>query len=502
MADMMLKNMQNLSLQLKETLRMSSFYSEELIAEKLLTLIEQETGFQMNILDAISIPIYVKDLQGLIIYANQAYADLIQHPLELIINKHISELGGSAVESIEMHRRMDLELERIKRPLIYEYEYIKSDGQVLPVYIFKDLLLDEYQKPYRIIGSIVNISHLKYRIQGFDRLKQAKNRLEDLSKQMNQAGIREIADVLVSTAIELLGKQLVGSFIIMNKENEMSWVTGVGYDLDSLKDLTLDYKKSLQWMVGKDLVNEMIKIDDMRDLPEIVPNLLLNEFGQSIRSLVSIPLVVDGNLFAFISIESSEPRIFNSIDMELLGILKCDYEFLIENYLLRLELERAKVLDGGSGLLNRGELEKFINQKIDFVDSRGCLIQFELIEYDQLIDLLGWQSSEHILSQIVEAIKKDLHTLQIGYRLDYNKLIFYSKVMDRDFEVEIDKVMNRIYYKGVQCKKGVVHLALNTTTCNVEQLLLHECHFSKLFNENSNNQNENFIKSKPMFIES
>ena len=57
MADMMLKNMQNLSLQLKETLRMSSFYSEKLIAEKLLTLIEQEAGFQMNILDAISIPI-------------------------------------------------------------------------------------------------------------------------------------------------------------------------------------------------------------------------------------------------------------------------------------------------------------------------------------------------------------------------------------------------------------------------------------------------------------
>lgn len=470
------------------------------------TLIVNATGHDLNLqlsfLDALSIPIYVKNIEGLIIYANSMFSELVQMDLDQMINspdfylKKNDELGEA------LHMKMELELLRSKKTVMYEFEFQSNLGRVTPLYITKSLILDANNTPVYIVNSLEIVSYFKSQIQADQRLKAGKQKLIDLSRIVETITFLDLSTSLVQIVIDVLGKKLTGSFIKISDNKELKWVSGLGYDMDSLKNMSLDLKNSLQWIIGKDQLDEVIRIDDMKDIPEMVPQLLFNDLGESIRSLISIPLLVCHELYAYISIESDEVKKFSNLDLEMMIIIKKDIELLLENECIKRQLQVSKSMDLTTSLKVRSALEQLVHEKMKLDANRGVLIQFELLEYDAVIDLLGWDRSELILKKIVDLISSDFPAFSVGFRLIHNKIVFYTALSDLNFSSEITKLVNRIYYNGVQCDKGLIHIPLYPSKCDLDLVANTNIHYSNFFELIYNGNSENYVKSKPMFVES
>lgn len=460
----------NLNHQIKEALKMISFYSEELIAEKLIKIMENEMTLQQQILDQISVPIYVKSMEGIVVYANLAYSQMILHPLEDIVGHHLSELKGLSVESEEIHKRMDLEIQKVGRSLIYEYDFHRKDGLKIPVYLFKDLIKNDAGAPVAIIGSIINISRFKERIESQERLFEVKKAVSTLSKQIGEISLADLGHTLLELAIKLICKNAVGSFIIVKEGEQMEWITGIGYDLSALRGMTYGLKQSLQWMVSKDQMQEIIRIDDFRDFPEILPHMLLGENGLPIKSLLSIPLCIEGKVYAYMSIDSHERKNFDSLDVELLNYLKMDMELLLEKYHLKRHMKRLDSVDQGSGLFQRQLFERFMYERLKKQPLSGKLLLLDFIQFHKINDLLGWEETEALLRKVVRHLKGCPIEIATGYRYEGDKFIYCFETLSEKDLLEIEEHVNRIYHNGVQVDKGLIHVPIYLSLCDMEAL--------------------------------
>ncbi|MGM0619562.1 MAG: PAS domain-containing protein [Bacteroidota bacterium] len=140
--------------------------------------------FYQKIIDALPVPIFYRDLEGVFQMCNQAHEEFLAMPKAQIIGQSVYDVYTKEMADIFHQRDQQL----IANPDVqgYETQVKQKDGSRLDVVINKAVIRDNDNKIVGIVGSINDITQLK---KTEKRLEKARESMEVSSHMMHKINL-------------------------------------------------------------------------------------------------------------------------------------------------------------------------------------------------------------------------------------------------------------------------------------------------------------------------
>lgn len=297
--------------------------------------------------------------------------------------------------------------------------------------------------------------------------RQAFERLTWLSEQLyrqvssNYLTSEEICDAACKLSILLIGKSDMGSFVKLS-EGYLTWPTLVGYDALDKKIERLKFEDSLQWVLSKDAPDEILRIDDLNDLPEILPLMFDRSSEVHTRSMLSAPLHDEGKVFGYINVDSTEVKCFNDYDLMLLRQFIFVVELALERSKLVLKLLDSETRDSQTGLKSLPVAELRIHELLNNDEEKFDigLVLVDLMGLSTINDRYGWNvGNEAIIATSRQLALMDATNCEV-YRLSADQFLLVVTCKN-DFKVFCGKLelnLKKFYAEGASISGGRMHI--------------------------------------------
>lgn len=150
---------------------------------------EEYTGIHEKIIDALPIPIFYRDTEGIYRLSNKAHQKFTKKSKAEIIGKSVHDIHTR--ETAENYSRQDKELLNNPGEQVFEMQIKRHSGKPLHVILNKAVIRDANGEITGIVGSIIDITELK---KTQERLLQAQKSMEVSSHMLHKisAGIAMI----------------------------------------------------------------------------------------------------------------------------------------------------------------------------------------------------------------------------------------------------------------------------------------------------------------------
>lgn len=146
----------------------------------------EDLGIHAKIIDALPIPIFYRDINGVYQFCNKAHEKFTGRPKEDIIGKPIHDVHSK--ETADIYLSQDQELLKNPGEQIYETEIKHNNGATYSAILNKAVIRNNKDEVIGIVGSINDITELK---RTEKRLEQAQESMEVSSHMLHKisAGI-------------------------------------------------------------------------------------------------------------------------------------------------------------------------------------------------------------------------------------------------------------------------------------------------------------------------
>ncbi len=265
---------------------------------------------------------YRSDLSGTIIELSPSVYQLSGYRPEELIGESVSKVYAD----IESRNRMIQLL--IEKGSINDFEniLIHKNGKYVPVSITSHLIKDSNGKPGYIEGTIRDISERKEAEEKLNKMLVLQNLLTHLATEFINIPVEE-SDEAVRRLLSVIGQgneiDRVYIFTYDFAKNTMSntheWCAqGISPEIDKLQKISINLVPGWVEMHKK---GEMIVIGDVSERDKDDPLTKILE-SQSIKTLVTLPLILDKECIGFVGFDSVKcVRKWSSAEITFLQIL-------------------------------------------------------------------------------------------------------------------------------------------------------------------------------------
>ena len=140
--------------------------------------------FYQKIIDALPIPIFYRDVNGIYQMCNKSHEQYVGKPKEKIIGRSVFEIHTR--ETAEIYSGRDKELLANPDVQVYETEIKQKDGSTHNVIMNKAVIRNNEEKIVGIVGSIHDITELK---KTEKRLEKAQEAMEISSHMLHKTRV-------------------------------------------------------------------------------------------------------------------------------------------------------------------------------------------------------------------------------------------------------------------------------------------------------------------------
>jgi PAS domain S-box-containing protein len=131
----------------------------------------ENPNLHQKIIDALPIPIFYRDINGIYIATNKAHENFIGLKKEEIIGKTVFDVQPADIA--EMYARRDQELVESPGDQSYETKFRLSDGSIHDVIFNKAVIRNDESEIVGIVGSIIDITDRKKAERRLEKAKEA-----------------------------------------------------------------------------------------------------------------------------------------------------------------------------------------------------------------------------------------------------------------------------------------------------------------------------------------
>lgn len=281
----------------------------------------------------------------------------------------------------------------------------------------------------------------------------AQQILLDISHEM--ISINETAtlyDLFLKKAIELVPGAEKGSMLLIDEDGFLNFVAAKGFNLQRLKPLRLNAYDSFLSLNRTTLRTEPYIINDMYShnverLDESTLKELEDVTGFDIKSTLTAPVLVDGEIFGMINLDSASTGAFRNADITSMLFFTSQLSIAIKNRQLIDKTLYLSQYDRLTGIHNRSYFEEAFydfHTKVISGKQTFLLLLMDLNYLKKINDNFGHIAGDKALRTFVAEIQKDLpeDTLLARYggdefialmpNLDYNEAFhILSKSVER-----------------------------------------------------------------------
>jgi len=228
-------------------------------------VIEQQLVFQQLLMDTVSVPIYIKDINLNYIGFNKAFLDYFGYKKEEILGKSIIQ-----IKDTELSRRYDLNDKEILLKgdrNIFNTKIYNANRELRDVILFKNTFSNMSNKIDGIVGTVIDITELNNVTKELNEINKTleekiKDRTEDLEKSNDE--LEQTISNLIQTQKMLVEAEKMASLggLVAGVAHELN--TPVGNGLMGITHF-LQISKKLE----KDYSNEIMTQSDFEEFIKI-----------------------------------------------------------------------------------------------------------------------------------------------------------------------------------------------------------------------------------------
>lgn len=207
--------------------------------------------------------------------------------------------------------------------------------------------------------------------------------------------------------LKILGNANFGSIHAITKDGKVEIVASRGYEGTYCNEFSIPLEYAFWYRQSKGKTKEPLIIE-----PEIIANAwhLGELMDLKIKSVISAPLYVEGNLYGFINIDSRKKNNFKPHDLKIISKIKLQVEVCL---LARLRYEktiaesRADCLTGFHSRTHFSLLASHTLAQAKRNNIQLILVMLDIDDLKSVNDKYGHQSGDLVIMAISDAIKKE-----------------------------------------------------------------------------------------------
>ena len=359
--------------------------------------LSENYNFLQTLMDAIPNPIYSKDEYGVYNHCNIAFTEFLGIKKEEIIGSTAYEVFEEKLA--EIYDKADKKLMKKKGTQVYESKLMNNDGTHHDVIFNKSVVVNEDENDKGLVGVIVDITEQKKNQEKMNKLLKLKEAMLKIGYSINEiSNINDLLQLILDEVIDCVDERSSGSVLLLDKDKNLKIAVAKGYNSEEIKTFSIKLEEHFAWFNSGENINKTVIFNDIDKLKGI--NMLDTAEGIKIKSAISSPIIIDGQLYGFINIDSIYNNIFNEGDLELMEYMRNQVSIAIAKHKLYEETLYLSRYDKLTNVYNRSYFEQLIYNDIynDDVDKKEFLaVVFDLNGLKFVNDNYGHLAGDELL---------------------------------------------------------------------------------------------------------
>ena len=383
--------------------------------------------------------IYYTDPDGDVIYKNEVFDDttrIIHESIEKLIissNEYISLNLLDRITVIEKNENtttfeVQYKRNKMKRNITVKRKEVLFNNQKCILYIHEDA--NSIFKDESNLKKIIKVNDLIFEIR-------------DIVD--NESDLNHMFDYLLSKIQTVIPSANRSCILRINELNNLYMKSSFGFTQDFISTFNLPFKESYAYMHLQNDYSKSVIIDDIQmKYSNLFPDLEVEKFGMLIQSNVTTPIVVNGEFYGIVSIDSNENRVFDEVDLYLLDYMKYQIERAIEKHRRFAVIRRDSNIDPLTGVPNRRELMKAyenLRKSKRVEDQSFYVVMFDLDKLKIINDTYGHVAGDKVIKQLSFMIKENMRDTDFQARIGGDEFVgIYKNITKDDLIVKMDNL--------------------------------------------------------------
>jgi diguanylate cyclase (GGDEF)-like protein len=311
----------------------------------------------------------------------------------------------------------------------------------------------EYKNEIAIMLYIIEKSERKQDDSEILRLSKLSQFMLEINQSIvNVSDLKRTFNLILVSALKALDNASLGSIFIKNKD-VFEIVSYIGFD-KSIVEFKLPIADSFLYRNTDGLMDRIANIPKIQIDDHFYRVKTFAGYDVFIKSEISAPIYVNGELYGMINIDSLEENAFNESDYASMEFICSNIQIAISNQISYLEKSRLAMLDPLTKLYNRHYFEEqFIVCKKRAVryEEKFHLVIFDVDDLKIVNDLYGHTVGDKVIKHIASEIQE--RTRQSDVIARYGGDEFLGLFLSTSFQAlrkKITTIENLINLKPLQ----------------------------------------------------
>lgn len=220
-------------------------------------------------------------------------------------------------------------------------------------------------------------------------------------------------DALLAKAVSSIDDAEMGSIILVDKKTKhLHFECVIGLDIDALRTINFSLEETFEYRLTDGRCDRVVVINDMENinsdstLSKEDQQTLLQASNEPIRSTLSSPIHIDGELYAMMNLDSSKADAFGDYDANLVSVLTSEAANAIALYQKSKKIETLATMDGLTQLYNRKKFDSMIAETPPRAEGNSFIVILDMDNLKPLNDELGHQAGDYALQTFAKHLKQ------------------------------------------------------------------------------------------------
>ena len=320
-------------------------------------MLSDNFNFLKTLMDAIPNPIFSKDRNLAYNQCNIAFTELLGMKKEEIIGKTVSELFEKNLA--EIYDQSDKKLMAEKGTQVYESKLVCEDRPYRDVIFSKSVIENEQGDSEGLVGVIIDVTEQKKNEEKINKLLKSKEAMLKIGYSINEiTNINDLLQLILNEVINCVDDRSCGSVLLLDEENNLKIAVAKGYSSEDIKTFSIKLREHVSRFNNGKNINKTVIVNDIDKLEDI--NALDTKEGIKIKSIISAPIIIDGELYGFLNVDSMYNNVFNEGELELMEYMRNQASLAISKHMLYEETVYLSRYDKLTNVYNRSYFEQLL----------------------------------------------------------------------------------------------------------------------------------------------
>jgi diguanylate cyclase (GGDEF)-like protein len=297
-----------------------------------------------------------------------------------------------------------------------------------------------------VLTYMLDITDKKLTDLEYIRLSKVRSlMLEVTHSVVNNDEIEVFYSLILKNALAAIRKSNLGS-IFIRRQDHFQCISYIGFH-ESLMDFQLPVKHSFLYRATEGAMDHITCLNDIQPSDLNYPIKIASGEHVHIRSSLSAPIIVSGEVYGMINIDSLQANAFDESDIKSMEFIRDNIEIAITNHILFQQRSQLAKYDRLTGLYNRHFFEdqyEFIKEKALRYNETFNVVMFDVDDLKKVNDLYGHFVGDQVIRKIALEMQTSSRKSDLIARFGGDEIIAILFASDAD---ELNRKFSKLQTK-------------------------------------------------------